>query len=376
VSDCDVLVIGGGFYGCMIAGHLRRRFDRVVLVEKRPGLLERASYVNQARVHQGYHYPRSVLTALRSRVNFTRFVTEFRPCIDDTFAKYYAIGRAFSKVSAGQFERFCRRIGAPITSAPAAVRRLFNPALIEDVFRVEETAFDAAELCRTMKRRLAASGVEVRLGTAVDEVAPLPGGRVLARLGDGEACRAGMALNCTYSGLNRLLRRSGVPAIPLKHELTEMALVRVPEPLRRLGVTVMCGPFFSLMPFPAERLHSFSHVRYTPHQSWLETGFEEPPPAFQGDTPGDGYASHFRHMRLDAARYLPAVAEVRLVRSLWEVKTVLPINEGDDGRPILFQTHVGLPNLHCVLGAKIDNIYDVLDQIDARLGQYPSQEVA
>jgi glycine/D-amino acid oxidase-like deaminating enzyme len=374
VSDCDVLVIGGGFYGCMIAGHLRRRFPRVVLVEKRPALMGRASYANQARVHQGYHYPRSLLTALRSRVNFARFVSDFHPCIDDRFEKYYAIGRAFSKVSAAQFERFCRRIGAPIEPAPAAVRRLFNPALIEDVFRVEEVAFDAAELCRLMGRQLAAAGVEVRLGTTVEALEPLPGGRVLARLG-AEACRAGMAFNCTYSGLNYLLNRAGAPPIPLKHELVEIALVEVPEPLRHLGVTVMCGPFFSIMPFPAERLHSLSHVRYTPHESWLEDGGEAPP-AFRSDTPGVGRASHFAHMRLDAARYLPAVDDVRLVRSLWEVKTVLPINEADDGRPILFQTHVGMPNLHCVLGAKIDNIYDVLDRIDVRLGFRPAQEVA
>ena len=32
----------------------------------------------------------------------------------------------------------------------------------------------------------------------------------------------------------------------------------------------MCGPFFSLMPFPAAGLQTLSHVRYTPHFAWLE----------------------------------------------------------------------------------------------------------
>src|SRR5262249_38409470 len=83
---------------------------------------------------------------------------------------------------------------------------------------------------------------------------------------------------------------------------------------------------------------------------------------------------HFGHMRRDAARYLPALAEAEYVDSLWEVKTVLPVNESDDGRPILFQAHAGLPNFHCVLGAKIDNIFDVLDQIDLQTA--PGAKVA
>ena len=78
--------------------------------------------------------------------------------------------------------------------------------------------------------------------------------------------------------------------------------------------------------------------------------------------------THFEQMRRDAARYVPLLTNARYERSLWEIKTVLPINESDDGRPILFQTNVGLRNCHCVLGAKIDNIYDVLEQIDLLLG--------
>src|SRR5438128_12447990 len=113
----EALVVGGGFYGCMIACHLRRRLPRVLLVEKHGALLQRASAVNQARVHHGYHYPRSLLTGFRSRINYARFVRAFASCIDRSFATYYAIGRMFSKVTAAQFQLFCRRIGAPLAPA-------------------------------------------------------------------------------------------------------------------------------------------------------------------------------------------------------------------------------------------------------------------
>ncbi len=50
-----------------------------------------------------------------------------------------------------------------------------------------------------------------------------------------------------------------------------MALMKMPPALNELGITVMDGPFFSLMPFPARSLHTLSHVRYTPHFSWQDT---------------------------------------------------------------------------------------------------------
>jgi glycine/D-amino acid oxidase-like deaminating enzyme len=365
MEEYDVLVVGGGFYGCLIACHLRRRYPRVLLVEKQADLLERASYVNQARVHQGYHYPRSLLTGLRSRVNFTRFVKDYRFAIDQGFEKYYAVGRCFSKVTAAQFQLFCERIGAPLDPAPAAVRRLFNPRTVEDVFRVDEVAFDAVKLREHLRRRLADEKVKVAFGTEVHRVRPLPGGQiaVTGRQGTAEVgWRAGQVYNCTYSQLNQLLAASGLPAVPLKHEITEMALVRVPDVLSRVGITIMCGPFFSVMPFPSAGLHTLSHVRYTPHAAWFERDHGGPTPHAIFD--GMVKRSHFDRMRRDAARYVPVLERAGYERSLWEVKTVLPANEGDDGRPILFLKGVGVPNFYCVLGAKIDNIYDVLEEID------------
>ena len=77
---CDAVVIGGGFYGTAIASYLvrTRGLRRVLLVEREPVLLSRASFHNQARVHNGYHYPRSFTTAYRSRVNLPSLPAPYR----------------------------------------------------------------------------------------------------------------------------------------------------------------------------------------------------------------------------------------------------------------------------------------------------------
>ncbi|MFA6584459.1 MAG: FAD-dependent oxidoreductase, partial [Elusimicrobiaceae bacterium] len=270
----QIIVIGGGFFGMYLADHFARRGHSVRLAEKEPQLMTRASYANQARVHNGYHYPRSVLTALRSRISFPRFVGEFKDCVSSEFEKYYMIGKPLSKVSARQFARFCERIGARCEPAPAKIKALTNPALIEDCFSVVEYAFDSIKLRDCMVKRLTASGVALSLNTTAQKVTPQGDGlAVELACGDTrETVYADHVFNCTYSGLNYLTANSGLELIPLKHEMTEMCLVSVPEPLRTLGITVMCGPFFSVMPFPPAGLHSFSHVRYTPHYEWAEGG--------------------------------------------------------------------------------------------------------
>ena len=67
MAERGAVVIGGGFYGSAVAAHLAgsRAFDRVTLVEREGQLFARASGNNQGRVHGGYHYPRSFLTARR-----------------------------------------------------------------------------------------------------------------------------------------------------------------------------------------------------------------------------------------------------------------------------------------------------------------------
>ena len=153
-ADQDAIVIGGGFYGSVIAVYLARQrgLRHIALIEREPALLRRASYNNQARVHNGYHYPRSFTTAYRSRVNLPRFVRQWPEAVKQDFTKLYAIARQNSKVTARQFERFCREIGARLQPATPTLRALFEPHLIEDVFMVEEYAFDATRLAGWAER--------------------------------------------------------------------------------------------------------------------------------------------------------------------------------------------------------------------------------
>jgi len=351
-APIDAIIVGGGMFGCSLARQLRQHLDRVVLLERESDLLQRASRRNQARVHAGYHYPRSLLTALRSRVNFPRFVHDFRDCLDES--------TQLSRVGVQQFEAFCERIGSPLEPAPERISRLFDPRLIRRVYAVEEVAFDAVKLKQRLRDELDRLGVDIHLSCEVQAILRDGDGLsvVATRHGLGQRLRGRYVFNCTYASLNEVLASSGLPTIPLKYELAEMALVELGSELKGLGITIVDGPYFSLMPYPSLGCHTLSHVRYTPHRAWSEGK-----PSQAEAVP----ASHFPQMIHDVARYLPAIAHARYRDSLWEVKAVLPSSEESDSRPILFRVDHGLPNLVCVLGGKIDNVYDVLEEIDQRV---------
>lgn len=357
----DALVVGGGFYGCSIALALKQdlRLSRVRLIERESSLMARASYANQARLHNGYHYPRSLTTAVRSRINLPRFAEQYRDCVVDDVESLYAVARRNSKVSARQFAKFCGQIGADIRPAPPSLTRLFDDRAIEAVFLVTEYAFDAAKLRAQVESELMAAGVEIQPSAQVRRVTLDDSASIHVEIDTDageQAATADWVFNCTYARLNHVdgLQHGGAR---LKLEITELALVEVPVELSTLAVTVMDGPFFSTLPFPDRGLHSLSHVRYTPHFSWT--------PADAGNA--DPYAvlaaydkpSRAGRMIRDAARYLPCLADVKPVDSLFEVKTILLANEVDDGRPILFEQHPDHARCYNVLGGKIDNVYDI-----------------
>lgn len=355
--DYDFAVIGGGFYGCCLALLLRSITDRVIIVEANTGVLERASRVNQARIHTGFHYPRSFLTALRSMMLHRRFAANFPFAVVDDFQMLYAIARRRSKVSAARFLRMFENLQAPIVPASRADTSLFSSELVEAVFNAQEWAFDYRALRDNLLEQIVRHRLELRTDTFVVRLEQRSG-EVAVERSNGPGFTAGTVFNVTYAMLNAILTASGIRPLGLKHEFVEIALVEPPPELRGLGVTVMDGPFFSVMPYPSEDLYSLTHVRYTPHFSWLDKNVSETPYELARSLPR---VSRWRHMMMDARRYMPCLEGTQWRTSLFDVKTLLLKNERNDGRPILFHRHPDAPNVISVLGGKIDNIYDLFD---------------
>ena len=359
-DNYDCIIVGGGFYGMVLATELKKRFSKVLVIEKESAIMTRASYNNQARIHMGYHYPRSLITAYRSHINFSRFTKEYEEAVVNNFDNFYAISKINSKISANQFYTKFKKMGIPIQVADKGTKELFNSRLIEEVFKVKEYCFDSTKLKEIIFNKFNDLDCEIIYNSSVNRIAKnLNNLKVV--LSDDRIFKSKNVFNCTYSGTNLILKNSNLPLLDLKHELTEICLIDLPFELKDIYLTVMDGPFFSILPFPSKNISSISHVRYTPHEFWhdrieLKNGYKK--------LIDYGKKSNFKYMINDACRYIPIISKAIYKESLFEVKTVQTKNENDDGRPILYNKDYHIKNFSNIMGGKIDNIYDIVESIN------------
>jgi len=361
-ADFDAIVIGGGFYGSIISIYLSqyKKLKRILILENEHDLMLRSSAINQARIHNGYHYPRSFSTAYRSRVNFPRFVDIWTNSVKSDFTNIYAVARKNSKITSFQFEKFCNEIGAKLKKANKNIAQLFNENLISNVYEVEEFVFNINIIRDWAKNEIRNSNIETLFGTTARSVESVSASKLRLNTENNLHFNAQYIFNCTYSGLNNVSQKKNLLGAALKHEISEIALIKPPSALSDMGITVIDGPFFSQMPFPSVNAYSLTHVRYTPHYSWIDKMSINPYEELRRYKKITNYDRMIR----DSSRYIPNMTHSKYIDSMFEIKTVLVANESNDGRPILFEKHVDLPGFYSVLGGKLDNIFDVIEKLN------------
>lgn len=339
----------------------------VVDIDVRP--MVRASLLNQARLHNGYHYPRSAYTALGAARYYDRFVADFPEAINRHFRAIYAVASEGTYANAAEFEKFCSTVGVPVSQIDES--EIFRAGTVEAAYETDEYGFDGAALRDALMRRIEPfdDRLEWYLADAVTCGSQDTGGWRMTLRSGAELHTEGI-VNATYAGTNALLSRFGLEPLALKYELCELALVDAPAH-RDLGITVMDGPFFSLMPFGHTGLHTLTTVDHTPRASSREVlpvfpcqsrNPECSPIALDncGSCPTRP-ASSFPYMRALAGRFLNDVTDLRKVDSLNSIKVVLRESEVDDARPTLVRVNCEEPSFVTILGGKINTIYDLDD---------------
>lgn len=99
------------------------------------------TYINQARVHQGYHYPRSISTAMKSAGYFERFNKDYAFCVNKQFDQIYATSSQYSWSDGKQFKAFCKAANIPCEELNPG--NYFKEGMCDGVFRTREYTYDA-----------------------------------------------------------------------------------------------------------------------------------------------------------------------------------------------------------------------------------------
>lgn len=103
-----VRILGGGWYGCHIASALLRSGVDVELHETAAHLFAGASGGNPARLHLGFHYPRSMVTRSKCQETHRAFMAEYADLTRMIPVNVYAVAANTSLVDFGTYCRVLR----------------------------------------------------------------------------------------------------------------------------------------------------------------------------------------------------------------------------------------------------------------------------
>lgn len=367
----DKIILGAGLYGLYSALFCGKRGEKVLVLEYDSEPFKRATYINQARVHMGYHYPRSYSTAIKSAHYFERFMNDYSFCVLTEFDKVYATSANFSWTSADQFMKFCK--AANIRCDDINPLKYFNDRMCDGAFLTTEYTYDANILKDYFLKEIAKyPNVEIKYNTRIKDIKQWSTHFEIA-LEDGELYSTDFLLNATYASCNQILNKLGYEPFKIKYELCEIILCKVSDRLKNVGITVMDGPFFSIMPFGKTGYHSLTSVTFTPHVTSYESL-----PVFDCQKKSKGFCSPeqlgncndcpakpesaWTYMSNMASKYLKGEYEFEYASSLFSMKPILKASEIDDSRPTVVKQYSTNPTFISVFSGKINTVYD-LDEV-------------
>lgn len=369
----DVVILGAGIYGLYAALLFGKKGKKVALLEYDDGPFKRASYINQARVHNGYHYPRSYSTAIKSAGYFNRFNKDFGFAINNEFEKVYAISKYFSLANAEQFEKFCAAANIPCERIDP--EKFFKRGSVQGAYHTLEYAFDAELIAGHLVKEVSGySNIEVFYSMKEFNLA-IADGQYILEYPDIKFTTPNV-MNATYASVNQILHKFSLGKFNIKYEIAEVCLCNVSGNIANTGLTVMDGPFFSVMPFGKTPYHSLTSVTHTPHVSSYEAlptfpcqekNRECTPLQLQNcNTCVAKPPTAWDYMQQISKKYLIDDIKLTFVSSLIAIKPILKTAEIDDSRPTLVRKLSENPGFYTVLSGKINTIYDMEELLDER----------
>ena len=355
LKECDIAVIGGGFYGAFIATEIKKDFPdlEIALIEKEGELFSKASSTNQGQFHMGYMYSADPELAQECARNISKFTDMFGDAIDRDVTSLYAIHES-SQISADDFASFCQHAGLPLTEIRS--RPDIFGAGITRVFSTAEKTFNSDIIKKTLMRKLTLHHVRRVFNFQVERLEKTAGGFNIHS--KNEQIRANAVFNVTFADINNLHLRSGLPPIDMQHDTFLHFVLDTLDDYPSTALTVIRGPFASIMPSSFRMGNVLASGRFRRIHSTL------------GDKPSEDISAEDAH-----AIYLKAVEEARsylpvLDRMQYRGYTVGTrsafhdsANDSYTSKAITFQDYGGLQDYHVVLAGKVSCMFDVSEQV-------------
>lgn len=337
-------VIGGGIHGITTAIALAEEGCAVTIFEKKPGLLQATSGATHNRAHLGYHYPRSIETALECLKGLEYFKKRYPGALYYPSKAYYVIPKHGSKIGPEEFISFCKEVGIPC-KAQWPTDGFLTKGLIDRSFLVPEPIFNLQALTELLKKEISRSRISVKIAAEVKGIETRPGDTYRLTTREGKKKKsytADIIVNATYAYSNNILKLLGLERDLTSYylQITEVVVVKTERDFPAL--TVIDGPFMSVMPLAGYDKHVLIYdvINSVVHKN---VGY------FCNDS--KKCPSNWKKMIEHGKVYFPFMDKLEYVRSLWGHRPI-PTDDKNECRRTRLKTHSSAPGFYSILEGK------------------------
>lgn len=259
MPEVDNLVIGGGYFGIFAASSAPKA-ESVIVIDSQE-ILKGASKFNQARLHSGAHYLRSPQTIRKCQSDLGAFTKDFKSALNESFESIYAFPVYNNLASPETFEYVMESHDIPhkkITSS--LLSQLVSPRQ----FVVPEPSIDHYKMCQILLEKIDSnvsfhenvSNLNLEASSKQVHVS------FQSPYGNFEFDVRKRLVLAAYASNPGLIRQLRLSPMNYTTEAARILYAYIPQ-LQGLGITLVDGPFISVIPWGDTGLHSITSVKYS-----------------------------------------------------------------------------------------------------------------
>ncbi len=365
MKKSHVAIVGCGIFGAMTAIRLAESGICVTIFDSNARPLQGASLNNQNRLHLGFHYPRDDETASQCIRGFDEFRSEFSDCILDNFDNAYFIASEGSLTSPDEYLQFCRKHQLDFKKIDP---NLFNPVVqnVDLGITTNEVVYDSVILEKLITKKFHSLKILPRFNSEITNISK-KGDVFSLEINKNNQDNFDAVVNCTYANLNQLKFQIGQETKNFQYEYAMVPIVDWFRP--PVGITIMDGPFMTVLPFGKSKNFLLYHVDHTVIKR--EIANQMPSEWRNKETFPSKYIDKnkvFKDILKSFSKFVPAVIESKLKGFLETTRVVQAYKEDTDARPsIIEKIDDGFLS---VFTAKIDHCMWVSKKISLDIKNY------
>ena len=335
MTNFDVVVIGAGIFGSEVALSATSLNLKVKVFEAKDAIMSGASKNNQNRLHLGFHYPRDLETGLQSIRGFYAFKEKYTNCISEKFENAYFIASQGSLTSPKEYLTFCKKLGVNykelmLSNFPIDIQGVDIGIICEEV------VYDVNLIKYELMKSYDNSNIELTLNSHIKKISHCDEGFEIVD-NFGKKIKTKFLINATYSDINRITATLGYNINYNHYEYTVVPVIQLDIP--PVGVTIMDGPFFTLLPFGK----TGKHLLYSVEKSVIKATTSKQMPE-EWNTPEKAPFKNldknkfFDDMKKEVSLFIPNIANAKIVDFLQGPRMVLANKDRTDARPSVIKT--------------------------------------